>query len=412
MSTPPAPPYVESLAPVLWPGASAGLCGASSSPSPGPQGWEYLVLPGRHSPRLLLPLVPRAAAAGAIRRFGERTSLRSRLRNDAVALTLRCGLGQLLLRDRFTVEHVTDAGRTIEAHLREVLGDVVLGISVGKPRANRKPVIQVLDRAGRTVGFAKVGVDELTRALVAAERDALVALAAGAPGLAVTRVPRVLYSGVWEGLEVLVQSPLTRDPLRGRPDARRLRAAMREVAAVEGMRRGDLVASDYWRRLRRGVRALDGPVAGPLDEACRAFELAEHGRTVTFGAWHGDWTPWNMTYARGRVLVWDWERFERDVPLGFDALHCALQDALVRRRLDPLRAAGECVDTSGATLRDFGIGPRQARAIALVYLLSIAARYTADGQEAAGARLGRVQDWLLPALLPRMSAERSEKDGR
>ena len=36
--------------------------------------------------------------------------------------------------------------------------------------------------------------------------------------------------------------------------------------------------------------------------------------------------------------------------------------------------------------------------MARLYLVEIAARYLLDGQAAAGARLGRVEHWLLPAL--------------
>jgi hypothetical protein len=405
--------YVESLGSTLWPGAMTTLHQRGWRTSARTEAWEYLILPNVRHPRLLLPLTSRKAAAGALRRFSEQPTAMTRLRVETVAALVRCGLAQLVLPSRLRVESGTDDRRTIEAHLRHVLGDVVLGISVGKPRANRKPVVQVLNRNGGTIGFVKVGVDDLTRGLVVAERDALRVLDAARTRLATTRTPAVVHAGTWEGLEILVQTALPVWQRRAPSDPSRLRAAMREVASIEGLRRSTLAASSYWRRLLERVQVLhDASVTADLTEACALLRDMFGDCAFDFGAWHGDWTPWNMAFLRDGVLVWDWERFERDVPVGFDALHHALQEALVRRRLDPRYAASVCLDTAPDTLGGFVFDRRAARATALLYLVDIAARYSADGQEKAGARLGRLQDWLLPALRDQVSAMRWERDER
>jgi hypothetical protein len=44
----------------------------------------------------------------------------------------------------------------------------------------------------------------------------------------------------------------------------------------------------------------------------------------------------------------------------------------------------------------------QARVTGLLYLIDLAARYLADRQAHAGARLGVLGDWLLPVLLKRV----------
>jgi uncharacterized membrane protein len=41
---------------------------------------------------------------------------------------------------------------------------------------------------------------------------------------------------------------------------------------------------------------------------------------------------------------------------------------------------------------------------ALLYLVDLAARYLADRQAEAGARLGVLGSWLLPVLIARVSA--------
>ncbi len=53
---------------------------------------------------------------------------------------------------------------------------VEISLHLGAARANRKPVLQLLSKAGETIGFAKIGINALTRELVTGERAALVKL--------------------------------------------------------------------------------------------------------------------------------------------------------------------------------------------------------------------------------------------
>ena len=46
---------------------------------------------------------------------------------------------------------------------------------------------------------------------------------------------------------------------------------------------------------------------------------------LQLGRWHGDWAPWNMARAGGRVQVWDWERSVTGVPVGLDMIHFQVQ---------------------------------------------------------------------------------------
>jgi hypothetical protein len=98
------------------------------------------------------------------------------------------------------------------------------------------------------------------------------------------------------------------------------------------------------------------------------------------------------------LLVWDWERFTRSVPIGFDALHYRLQSAVVRRRQPPAAAAAECVPTAPSVLTPFGVPAAEARLVAILYLTELSARYLADRQAEAGARLGQPGTWLIPAI--------------
>jgi hypothetical protein len=105
-----------------------------------------------------------------------------------------------------------------------------------------------------------------------------------------------------------------------------------------------------------------------------------------------------MASTADGLLVWDWERFTAGVPVGFDALHYGLQQAVVRRQQPPRKAAAECVRAAPVALAAFDVPAMEARAVAILYLAELSARYLADRQAEAGAELGRPGTWLIPAI--------------
>jgi hypothetical protein len=167
----------------------------------------------------------------------------------------------------------------------------------------------------------------------------------------------------------------------------------------------------YWRNLRARLRAL-----GQRDDAAallRAVDHAEAGAgaaALRFGSWHGDWAPWNMTISQGCALVWDWERFETGVPVGYDAVHYMLQQA-IRSGMAAEAAAQDVLARAPGVLAPFGLDPAAARLVAVLYLIEIGVRYLRDGQAEAGARLGRVGEWLLPVLARQSQGDRPSQGG-
>ena len=362
---------------------------------------EYLLLPNARAPRLLVPHGRRQAAAAALRGYGMGRNRAACWRAKVLAAGLASGVVPLVMRDR--VRLCVATGRpapvsAIESYLGEVLrSEVLLSMYLGAPRANRKPVLQILNPAGRTVAYAKVGIDPLTCQLVRAEAAALRRLATA--GLKRTTPPQVLHDGPWNGLELLVQSPLPVDGRRWRPDIRRVLESQAEVAAIGRSTGERLAGSTYWASLLGRIQALPpSPAAGKLalSTARLAHELGNVPLDV--GAWHGDWTPWNTAQVGDRLLVWDWERFGTAVPVGFDTLHWHLQSDLVERLADPLESARRCVSEAGQRLAPLGVTQGQARAAAISYLIELTTRYLGDRQSEVGARLGDVDTWLLPAI--------------
>jgi hypothetical protein len=360
---------------------------------------EYYVVPDAKRPRLLVPSGSRRVAASAVRRYAEPQSRGARLKRDAVVAALRTGASGLLLRDRIRV--TGPAGESIDGYLREALGrELSVSIHIGPARANRKPVLQLIAPDGDTFGFAKMGTGPLTQRLVRAETNALTAL--GTSGLTKLTVPRVLHAGQWRGLQVLVQSALPVWLPRATLTPRRLAAAMLDIAGCCGYSTGPLVGSAYWAELRGRLTAVsERPEGVALTAAAELIARHAGETTLRYGAWHGDWAPWNMANLADALLVWDWERFAQGVPVGFDAVHHELQ-----RRIqcsdDAAGAVEATVRRAGEVLAPFSV-PDEARELtALLYLVDLAARYLTDRQAEAGARLGVLGTWLLPVLIRRV----------
>src|SRR6266571_2901173 len=103
-----------------------------------PEGRDFVLIPGVRHPRLLVPAVPRAAAA-ALRQYGQPRSWPARMGVAAFALGLASGLGGTLLGVRVRVTAPPEA-ESVESYLKSVLSpDIRVSIRLGPARANRKP---------------------------------------------------------------------------------------------------------------------------------------------------------------------------------------------------------------------------------------------------------------------------------
>jgi hypothetical protein len=355
---------------------------------------EFLLVPSAANPKLVLPATPYAAAAAAAGAATAAGAARAAARTAALVLGLRSGVAARVLRDRLVVD-LPEGGPAIDEHLGQIVGrEVVVGFRMGPPRANRKPVLQLVTPLGALVGYAKLGVNALTDSLVTAEACALTRL--GDAHLAGVQIPSLLYSGTWQGHPLVVQSALPVGRLGRAPGVGRTASAMAAVAGAEGVSRLALAELPWWQRTSATVADLPAS-----DAAARLAGIGQHLATrseqvVLAGSWHGDWNPGNCASGPDQVLVWDWERYESGVPVGFDALHLSLQSA-IGSGVDPLAAAGRLVSDAPELLAPFGIESR-ARLVATLYLFGLGARYLHDDQAAAGAAVGRLETWLLPTL--------------
>lgn len=400
--------YLDEVVAQLWPGDRVSSARSAV-------GTSFALVPNGERPAAMVPRRPRRAAAAVLRNYKASADRRTQLRLQAYSLGARVGLADLLPH-RVTIAPPGGATGAVVAgdivtYLSDALGEpVVVALYTSPPRANRKPVLQLLTASGNTFGFAKIGTTELSRDLVAAEGRALARLSTAA--FTRIEVPRLLHHGRWNGFEILVQQALPRSGQSAMRPAD-LGAAMVELAAVDGLREHPATSNPYLARLRHRLGQLSHARSGPALAAAfeRTLDTVPAGETLRFGAWHGDWTPWNMSTAGNVARVWDWERFETGVPLGFDAVHHDLQGAIVRSQQEPRAAIRETLGRASRTLAPFDITPVMAHVTALLYLLEIGVRYEHDGQEEAGSKRGRLETWLLPELTAGIEAgERSRND--
>lgn len=360
---------------------------------------QFVPLPNAAHPRILVPTGSGAVAAGAVRNGRVATGPRARLRTAAAVGVTRLGLlaahpHRVVVRRGASV---TTADQTaimpLVDRLREVLGEVTPAFYIGPVRAVQKPVIQLLDRRGRTTAFAKVGVNDFTNGLVATEAAALQRV--GQHEWSTVLVPSVLLHEQWNGHEVLVQQAL---PVDGKPQVEAVSAAAVEVAEVEPQQEQALAGLPWWSEIVARVSNDPGTdaAAGALTEAVGTLESRAAEHSVTVGSAHLDWAPWNMARAGGSLGVWDWEQFSSGVPVGYDAVHHAVQEAVVLRQREPREVMSTVRRDAPVLLRPFGLDADQADLTVLLYVLDLASRYRRDHE--TGTRLSRLNTWLGPTL--------------
>lgn len=195
---------------------------------------------------------------------------------------------------------------------------VTVAISVGPARANLKPVLAVFGETGDPLAFVKVGFPDAARTHVIREIRSLEVVA----GRTFTRldVPRLLFVDTWCGHPVLVTRPLVTPANRvPRAGARIPFSAMAELTNAFATPTVPLAEVPGWRRLRD--QAQHGPTSEEFGVLVDQLHERHGDQLVRPSAWHGDWTSWNMYWGRDRITLWDWERFEREVPSGLDSFH-------------------------------------------------------------------------------------------
>ena len=361
---------------VLW-GDVEGVRVRLGDPEPGERVLhDLVVVPDARRPRLLVPRDARAARA-AVAAGASTRGPSSRLGRAAAALALATPAGRAVFRDRLVVVADEPERRTVGDLLSDALATpVLLTVNVRPPSPARKPVLQVLDRGGSVIAYAKVAWHPVSDANVAAETRFLRAVAsAGDLGVG---APVPLVELEHRGHPVLVTEPMPAGIRRlgsgaGPPEA----AITRRVASLFGLREEPVGGGAAVRRLRDRLAAVpsgDGAVHADVEGLLDALD----GGTdvgVPVGSWHGDWSPWNLGRHDGRLWAWDWEYARGDVPLGLDVAHFGFQVAFVADR----RRLGDAFDRARAVaegpLAELGLDVGSRSVVHAIHVAEVSVRY-------------------------------------
>ena len=378
----------------------------------------YLPLPRASNPRVLVPLGSPRAASAALARNHDATSRKSRVVKAALAAGLRAGVAQRLLPDRIDVFVAAGlAGDDLRSallteHLRAVFGrrDLVMAVILGTPRLNRKPVLQILSEAGDVLGYVKAAWNDLTRNLVRNEASVLRHLASDRRNS--FAAPDVIHHGAWPGgpggspdvarLELLAASPL---PHTVKPQEAQVfeppLPVITEIARLWGTSQGPLAESAYWAGVRERLAAR--PESGPLPAIVDHVEARYGAVSLRFGAWHGDFTPWNMARLDNGIFVWDWER-AAPAPVGLDLFHFMFQSVCRFEGRNPERAVEICRKRSPGLLPLLDVPLRSEEALWSLYRMELLFRY--DEARLAGVleRPSRIHAGILEMFATDMEA--------
>lgn len=275
---------------------------------------EFLDLPARYGRRCLIPL-----ATARIRLAGSALypAYRAPVRAYRAALRAWIALGGARLTHGVITTRGDDwpLGDLLRPELPTL---ATAALFVPKPREPRFTV-QLLDRHGRTLAYAKYAATAPARGLLANEARMVASIPAGLG-------PRLLrLSSLLQG-DVLVQTPL---PGRPYAPASRLDAAQRRLLGRLVRPGRTYVASEhpFVKRLYREI-----PEHRPLVESL----VAELGDAEWPVAWmHGNFSFQNLFRWRGECLALDWEVGAEDGLPYLDAAEWFRSVAAANPRKDP-----------------------------------------------------------------------------
>jgi hypothetical protein len=360
------------------------------------------VLPTAARPRVLVPLATKRAAAAPFRGASHAREPQVRLGRVLLRIGMRAGIAQHLFRDRLSIslageDETSDllGELSLTDHLRDVFGrrDIAVAVHVGRARPNWKPLVQVLSLDGNVLGYVKVGWNPLTRALVENEARVLADLELRAASCVTFEVPRILHNGKWRELEILALSPLHGRLMRPtRSSVAPVAAAMNEVARLSAGYETQLARSGYWQAMRGRITA-----AASDDGIAHLADLVEERHVddvLSFGSWHGDWTPWNMAWRGTTLAVWDWERSDDAVPVGLDAAHFDFQVALRAARHRSANALHATLAGDTPLLSSLALPRDRERLLLALHLLEMSVRR----EEGRRAGITAPDSTYLPAL--------------
>ena len=195
----------------------------------------------------------------------------------------------------------------------------VFAMSLGRQAAVRKLTVQVMRPSGDILGYVKL---PLTDAAIERVRNEarIVEQLWSFPTLR-PHIPRVLYSGNWNGTYLVFQSPLEgeRGPVIFNSMHEGFLRALWDVHGAEIP--GQAVINAVAAKWERAVRHLGREWEEIGEELLRRSTHDLQRKTLRCGVMHGDLAPWNTRVRQEQLLLFDWESADWQAPNSWDIFH-------------------------------------------------------------------------------------------
>jgi thymidylate kinase len=363
-----------------------GCCLRGSEPAPcGPhEGMESAVPFGLvalgDGRGYLVPLQSRRAAAAALTLYNPQT-LKARIGRRLLKVGLRLGVGQpFLKRTWFPMRRIAGPQQAYQvpllAYLQDLLGQgpLTFAVSLGTPGPHRKPVVQMMDSQGHILGYAKIGQDETSNALVQNEVRVLQALAT--THWQAFSLPTVLATAWWRDHALCVlsapKSPGGRLPHRLTPLHLQ---ALNELWAMQTVWM-PLPLSAFWLTVTQHAQQVHHAYyRGVLEHGMARAEEWLATVPLPFCFSHGDFTPWNLQRDGPKLFIVDWECASAIGSPMWDLCHFIFQTFYLVKKWDAARICRVLVDNGpqqqpiASALRRLGLTEIPPQVLVLLYCL-------------------------------------------
>jgi len=364
---------------------------------------QLVRLPSAQGRSLLVSLASRRGTSSALTSYNALRSGRRKIARQVLGSALQAGMAQPVLRSRIDIG--IRVGTSADERADDLLDDklralcasslpatrLVTAISGGQG-PYRKPILHVFSQTGKPLGFIKVGWNTWTKEGVRQEKAALTAYGSRPRGFG---VPNLLSLSDWHGHNLLATAPLPERVTKigadaGMPDA----SVLREINGLSEVAARPLAESSWWLRARGRIRdVVDRVARQALTQATERINAAYGQATLDFGFCHGDFTPWNLGQASGRIYVWDWESSVPDAPVGFDAVHYLFQVGFVEHHLPLEEAAVTAARSACPVLLELGVRAEYCGLVTVLHLVDLFLRH-----EAARASAGAPDERFYPSI--------------
>ena len=305
--------------------------GINRATSNDPFALAYAVVGGRSNLRWwLIPLKNRRATVSGLALFQPYTSRSKIIKTISVNLS-SLGLSFLWTRNKIYLS----ASRFFEPYFQGV--KIYCAFFTGTDGPHRKTSIQVMNKNGDILGYAKVSNIENIKALIRTEAKALERISSLTLRSALT--PRLIFSGPIGDTEVIITDSLKNVKSNSPNSLTTKHFKFLKELTLKTRSEETLSESLFLENIIKRYNALFNCLPEMWKERLKAAidfitsEIKERNLKTTLS--HGDFTPWNTFFVREKIYVFDWEHCSENYLPAYDLFHFLIQKGILVDRMSP-----------------------------------------------------------------------------